>query len=55
MERAYGFRSSIEREKGNAEEYIAVPEFGRKRIVNELPLVKYLAFDVIQNCSQVSN
>ena len=55
MERVYSFRCSIAHAKGDVEEYIAVPELSREKIVNELPLIKYLAFEVIRNCSEVSS
>ena len=55
VERVYSFRCSIAHAKGDVEEYIAVPEFSRKKVVNELPLIKYLAFEVIRNCSELSS
>lgn len=51
-ERVYGYRCSIAHAKGDVEEYIAVPSFSKEIIVNELPLLKYLAFEVINNCSE---
>ena len=54
VERVYSFRCSIAHAKGDMEEYIAIPELSKKRIASELPLIKYLAFEVIRNCSEVS-
>lgn len=51
-ERVYGYRCSIAHAKGNVEEYIAVPSLSREKIANEIPLLKYLAFEVISNCSE---
>lgn len=51
MERVYSFRCSIAHAKGDVEEYIAVPELSKAKIANELPLIKYLSFEVIRNCS----
>lgn len=52
-ERVYGYRCSIAHAKGDVEEYIAVPSLSKEIIVNELPLLKYLAFEVISNCSEL--
>lgn len=51
-ERVYGYRCSIAHAKGDVEEYIAVPSLSKEIIANELPLLKYLAFEVISNCSE---
>lgn len=50
--RVYGYRCSIAHSKGDVEEYIAIPLLSKKKIANELPLLKYLAFEVISNCSK---
>ena len=52
-ERVYDFRCSIAHAKGDVEEYIAVPSISKEIIEAEIPLVKYLAFEVIKNCSEV--
>lgn len=52
VERVYGYRCSIAHSKGDVEEYIAIPSLSKKKIANELPLLKYLAFEVISNCSE---
>lgn len=51
-ERVYGYRCSIAHAKGDVEEYIAVPSLSKEIIASELPLLKYLAFEVISNCSE---
>lgn len=52
VERVYSFRCSIAHAKGDVEEYIAVPLLSKETISNELPLLKYLAFEVISICSE---
>lgn len=52
-ERVYGYRCSIAHAKGDVEEYIAIPNISRKIIAAEIPLVKYLAYEVIKNCSEI--
>ncbi len=52
VERVYSYRCSIAHSKGDVEEYIAIPSLSKEKIVNELPLLKYLAFEVISNCSE---
>lgn len=51
-ERVYNYRCSIAHAKGDVEEYIAVPSLCKETIAYELPLLKYLAFEVISNCSE---
>lgn len=51
-ERVYSFRCSIAHAKGDVEEYIAIPSLSKQKIVDELPLLKFLAFEVITNCSE---
>lgn len=51
-ERVYSYRCSIAHAKGDIEEYIAIPSLSNKKIANELPLLKYLAFAVIESCSE---
>lgn len=53
VERVYGYRCSIAHAKGDVEEYIAIPNISRKIIAAEIPLVKYLAYEVIKNCSEI--
>lgn len=53
VERVYGYRCSIAHAKGDVEEYIAIPNINRKIIAAEIPLVKYLAYEVIKNCSEI--
>lgn len=52
VERVYCYRCSIAHSKGDVEEYIAIPSLSKQKIANELPLLKYLAFEVISNCSE---
>lgn len=52
VDRVYGYRCSIAHAKGDVEEYIAIPNISRKIIAAEIPLVKYLAYEVIKNCSE---
>lgn len=53
VERVYGYRCSIAHAKGDVEEYIAIPSISKEKISAEIPLVKYLAYEVIKNCSEV--
>lgn len=53
VERVYGYRCSIAHAKGDVEEYIAIPNISRKIIAAEILLVKYLAYEVIKNCSEI--
>ena len=53
VERVYAYRCSIAHAKGDVEEYIAVPSLSRERIAAELPLIQYLAFNVLTECSEV--
>lgn len=53
VERVYGYRCSIAHAKGDVEEYIAIPNISRKIIAAEIPLVKYLAYEVIKKCSEI--
>ena len=53
VERVYGYRCSIAHAKGDVEEYISIPNISRKIIAAEIPLVKYLAYEVIKNCSEI--
>lgn len=52
VERVYSYRCSIAHAKGDVEEFIAIPLLSRETITNELPLLKYLAFEVIEKCSE---
>lgn len=52
-ERVYGYRCSIAHAKGDVEEYSAVPTISKETIAAEVPLVQYLAYEVIKNCSEV--
>ena len=51
-ERVYSYRCSIAHAKGDVEEYIAIPSLSNKKIADELPLLKYLSFAVIESCSE---
>ena len=51
VERVYSYRCSIAHAKGDVEEYIAIPSLSKLRIRAELPLMKYLAFQVLKNWS----
>lgn len=51
-ERVYSYRCSIAHAKGDVEEYIAIPVLSKIKIQNELPLLKYLAFEVIDKWSE---
>ena len=53
VERVYAYRCSIAHAKGDVEEYVAVPSLSRERIATELPLIQYLAFNVLAECSEV--
>lgn len=53
VERVYGYRCSIAHAKGDVEEYIAIPSISKEKISAEIPLIKYLAYEVIKNCSEV--
>lgn len=52
VERVYSYRCSIAHAKGDIEEFIAIPLLSRETIANELPLLKYLSFEVIEKCSE---
>lgn len=54
VERVYGYRCSIAHAKGDVEEYIAIPLVSKEIIVAEIPLIRYLAVEVIRTCSEVS-
>lgn len=51
VERVYGYRCSIAHAKGDVDEYIAIPSISEEKVAAELPLVKYLAYEVIRECS----
>ncbi len=53
VERVYSYRCSIAHAKGDVEEYMAVPFLSREKITAELPLLRYLAFEVISECSEL--
>lgn len=53
VERIYAFRCSIAHAKGDIDEYIAVPMLSNDDIKKEIPLVKYIALEVLKNCSEV--
>ena len=40
-------------EKGDVEEYIAIPAISKEKIAAEILIVKYLTYEVITNCSEV--
>lgn len=53
VERIYSFRCSIAHAKGDVDEYVAVPSLSNDDIKNEIPLVKYMALEVLKSCSEV--
>lgn len=55
VERVYSYRCSIAHAKGDVEEFIAIPLLSKEKISSELPLLKYLAFEVINNCSETKS
>lgn len=50
--RVYSYRCSIAHAKGDVDEFVAIPSLSKEKIANELPLLKYLAFEVIKHCSE---
>ena len=52
-ERIYTFRCAIAHAKGNIDEYIAVPILNNDDIANALPLIKYIAYEILKVCSEV--
>lgn len=48
VERVYGYGCSIAHAKGDVEEYIAIPSISKEKISAEIPIVKYLAYEVIK-------
>lgn len=52
-ERIYLFRCSIAHAKGDIDEYIAIPSLSSEDIKNEIPLVKYVALEVLKKCSEL--
>lgn len=52
VKRVYGYRCSIAHAKGDVEEYIAIPSVSKEKISAEIPLIKYLAYEVIKSCSE---
>lgn len=48
-----GNEAFASKSKGDVEEYIAIPSISKEKISAEIPLVKYLAYEVIKNCSEV--
>lgn len=53
VERIYSFRCSIAHAKGDIDEYIAIPTINNDEIKNEIPLIKYVAFNVLRECSKI--
>lgn len=51
MERIYSYRCSIAHAKGDNDEFIALPEASNAEIEKELPLIKYVAEQVIKKCA----
>ena len=51
-ERVYKYRCSIAHAKGDVEEYIAIPSVCQETIAAEIPLLKYLAYEVIKQWSE---
>lgn len=54
-DRVYSYRCAIAHAKGDIEEFAAIPSLSKDEISNELPLLKYLAFEVIGNCSETES
>lgn len=54
-ERIYGYRCSIAHAKGDVEEYTAIPTISKEKVAAELPLIKYLAYEVFIHCSEKHN
>jgi len=50
-ERVYKYRCAIAHAKGDMEEYIAIPAICSETIWTEIPLVRYLAYEVIKKWS----
>jgi len=51
-ERIYSYRCSIAHAKGDVDEYIAIPTLSNENIAGEIPLIKYIAFRVLKECSE---
>lgn len=52
MERIYSFRCSIAHAKGDVDEYIALPEYSNAEIKLEIPLIRYVAEQVVKKCAK---
>lgn len=52
-ERIYYFRCAIAHAKGDADEYLAIPEQSDAVICRELPLLKLIAIEALTICSEV--
>lgn len=50
VERIYSYRCSIAHAKGDVDEYIAIPMLSNENIAGEIPLIKYIAFQVLKEC-----
>ena len=46
--RIYSYRCSIAHAKGDVDEYIAIPTMNNEDIATEIPLIKYIAFQVLK-------
>ncbi len=53
VERIYTFRCAIAHAKGNIDEYIAVPILNNNDIASALPMIKYIAYEILKVCSEV--
>lgn len=51
-ERIYYYRCSIAHAKGDADEYLAIPEQSESVIKKELPLMKIISLEVLKKCSE---
>ena len=49
--RIYYFRCSIAHAKGDTDEYMAMPEIGNSEISKEISLIRWVAENVIKQCS----
>jgi len=51
-ERIYSYRCSIAHAKGDVDEYLAIPVISDAEIKKELPLMKYLSYEILKDCSE---
>lgn len=51
--RIYAFRCAIAHSKGDIDEFIAVPLTNDNEILNEIELIKYVAYEALKKCSEI--